>query len=394
MLNIEIKDKAVCLFCKINVKKIYLSLCMLSFFIVINAGQNAAPSSHFVFDDNFDGDILINEVRVPSAGVAMYTYYETLGWRGGASGYAGIQAHPRGNNFIFSIWDHKDHKAPIRAVHRGPGTLTEKFGGEGTGLKSWNFGLGWEPDVWYTLISRSWALGDHTFYGFWARSEKTELWTHLVTMDVASKDAFFKGGTDAFIEDWLETGDNIRTTNLRGGWKRKLNGQWYPFKEGRYSVNYWDLEPGKRSFNYKANWNGGVGKDSKGSFYFMTSGGKTTKPSVNNPSQHVIRRFETKPSYDPIRLTKADVQLDKGKLNITWSIDNKALPMFEYKLRVLKSENGEDSKELQSYSEVNPHSRSAMITLDKSLLNKSFTVEILCLDILGNRTKRFVEVHH
>ena len=35
------------------------------------AGQNAAPSSHLVFDDNFEGDILINEVRVPKPGVAM-----------------------------------------------------------------------------------------------------------------------------------------------------------------------------------------------------------------------------------------------------------------------------------------------------------------------------------
>ena len=173
--------------------KICLSLFCLFFFVAIEAGQNAAPSSHFVFDDNFDGDILINEVRVPKEGVAMYTYYEALGWRGGASGYAGIQKHPRGNNFIFSIWDHRDHKGPIRAVHRGPGTITEKFGGEGTGLKSWNFELGWDPDVWYTLVSRSWASGDHTFYGFWAKSEKTKVWTHLVTMDVASKDVFNSG---------------------------------------------------------------------------------------------------------------------------------------------------------------------------------------------------------
>jgi len=377
---------------KIKVKKIYLSLCCLSIFVAIDAGQNAAPSSHFVFDDNFDGDILINEVRVPKAGVAMYTYYETLGWRGGASGYAGIQVHPRGNNFIFSIWDHKDHKAPIRAVHRGSGTLTEKFGGEGTGLKSWNFELGWDPDVWYTLVSRSWAFGDHTFYGFWARSGKTKFWTHLVTMDVASKDAFFKGGTDAFIEDWLETGNNIRTTNLRGGWKRKLNGEWYPFKQGRYSVNYWDLETGKRSFNYKTNWDGGVAKDPTGLFYFMTAGGKETEPSVNNPSRHVIMRTEAKPVYDPIHLTKTEARLDKDNLTVAWGIDDKALPMFEFKLSVIESSQGEGSKVLQSYSEVKPHGRSAMITLGKSLLNKSLTVEVLCFDILGNSTKRLVEV--
>ncbi|TXT33916.1 MAG: hypothetical protein FD138_1774, partial [Planctomycetota bacterium] len=86
--------------------------------------QDSAPSSHFVFDDNFAGDILINEVRVPKSGEATYTYYEALGWRGKGAGYAGIQAHPKSHLFIFSIWGHKEHSAPIKAVHRGPGTET------------------------------------------------------------------------------------------------------------------------------------------------------------------------------------------------------------------------------------------------------------------------------
>jgi len=211
----------------LKMNKFSLTFVLLSTAFVVVA-QNSAPSSHFVFDDR-DGDIVINEVRVPKSGEAMYTYYEALGWRGRAAGYAGIQAHPRGHIYIFSIWDHKEHTTPIRAVHRGAGTLTEKFGGEGTGLKSWNFELGWETDTWYTLVSRAWPIGEHTFYGYWVRSGKTGQWTHLVTMDVAAKEAFFKGSTDAFIEDWLNTGSKPRTTNLRGGWKRKLDGQWHAF---------------------------------------------------------------------------------------------------------------------------------------------------------------------
>ena len=50
---------------RIKLKKNYLSLICLCFFVAIEAGQNAAPSSHFVFDDNFDGDILINEDELP-----------------------------------------------------------------------------------------------------------------------------------------------------------------------------------------------------------------------------------------------------------------------------------------------------------------------------------------
>ena len=367
-------------------RNLNLFLACFAFAATAVAGQNAAPSSHFVFDDNFDGDILINEVRVPKSGVAMYTYYETLGWRGGASGYAGIQVHPRANNFIFSIWDHKEHKAPIRAVHRGPGTLTEKFGGEGTGLKSWNFELGWDPEVWYTLVSRSWAVGDHTFYGFWARSGKTKRWTHLVTMDVAAKNAFFKGGTDAFIEDWLETGKNLRTTNLRGGWKRKLNGEWYPFKAGRYSVNYWDLEPGKRSFNFKTNWDGGVSKDETGEFYFMTAGGKATKPSVKNPSRHSIKRNQTKPAYESLRLAKAEARLAKRKLTVNWVVNEQTLPPFEHRLKIMNKA----GKVLATFSAVKPHDRSAVINLPESLDDGPLTAELVCLDILGNQAQKMV----
>ena len=134
-------------------------LLAISFYIVgAVSAQNSAPSSHLVFDDRFAGDILIQEVRVPKTGEAMYTYYETLGWGGTGAGYAGIQAHPKAHNYIFSIWDHKNHTAPIRAVYHGAGTKTEGFGGEGTGLKSWNFELGWDTDVWYTLVLRSWEV--------------------------------------------------------------------------------------------------------------------------------------------------------------------------------------------------------------------------------------------
>ncbi|MFQ3168838.1 MAG: hypothetical protein ACI8QI_001392 [Limisphaerales bacterium] len=361
------------------------TLWLIAFSSVVN-GQNSAPSSHFVFDDNFDGDIVINEVRVPKLGEAMYTYYEGLGWRGGAAGYAGIQVHPRGHNYIFSIWDHKDHTAPIRAVHRGAGTLTEKFGGEGTGLKSWNFELGWETDTWHTLVSRAWPIGDHTFYGYWVRSGKTKTWTHLVTMDVAAKEAFFKGSTDAFIEDWLNTGSKPRTTNLRGGWKRKLDGQWHAFGGGRYSVNHWDLVPGKRSFNFKTNWDGGVAGDGGGSFYFMTAGGRDTRPSAANPSRHKIKRKDTKPKYEAIKLKSAKIHLAKrGKLMVTWETDSQTLPQFGFKITGHDDPSGQ-GEPLFLLESVEPHARRAELPMQKALGQAQIFVRIRCLDVLDNES--------
>ena len=355
---------------------------VLIIFLTVNvqAGQNAAPSSHLVFDDNFPGDIIINEVRVPKAGEATYTYYETLGWRGRAAGYAGIQAHPKAHNYIFSIWDHKAHSAPIRAIHRGPGTLTEKFGGEGTGLKSWNFTLGWEVDTWYTLVSRAWAMGDHTYYGFWSRSGKTGQWTHLVTMDVAAKQAFFEGGTDAFIEDWLETGKNVRTSNLRGGWKRRLDGRWHAFGSARYSVNYWDLAPGKRSFNFKTNWNGGVAKDASGEFYFMTAGGKATRPATKNPSNHAIVREATRPDFAPLKIKTARAKWNKKTLIVEWETDSATLPQFSYQL----SYEGQGKTAIRA---VMPHARSATLSIPQP---GKATAYLTCEDILGNRSKAYI----
>ena len=354
------------------------------------SAQNSAPSSHMVFDDHFDGDILIQEVRVPKSGEAMYTYYETLGWRGMGAGYAGIQAHPKAHNYIFSIWDHKNHTSPIRAVYHGAGTKTEGFGGEGTGLKSWNFELGWDADVWYTLVLRSWEVKTNTHYGFWVRSSKTEIWTHMVTMEVAAPKAFFQGGTDAFIEDWLDSGKHARTTNLRNGWKRRLDGSWYAFGQGRYSVNFWDLEKGKRSFNYKTNWNGGVARDATGLYYFMTAGGEKTQATSQNPSTHSIKRTLKSPAYAPLALSRVTVESpQKDTVVVNWVTDPKTLPPFSVDVKVYDNQDG-SGKPIGIATSIKPHARSVEVELAAAQAARNLYVHFTCTDILGNSSMKTV----
>lgn len=343
-------------------------------------GQHAAPSSHMVFDDNFPGDMVIISVRVPADGEAMYTYYEGLGWRGTAAGYAGLQAHPNGHNFICSVWDNPAHTAAITAVHRGPGTKTEGFGGEGTGLKSWNFELGWNVDAWYTLVGRCWPVGDHTQLGMWVHSEATGEWTHLVTFDVAVAGARFEGGTDAFLEDWLDTGKKGRTTNLRGGWKRRLDGSWYPFAQARYSVNAWDLEPGKRSFAMREVWDGGVRGDGKDAYYFMSAGGAAT-PSTANPSQHAIARDETTPPFPAGKLSECGVApAAKNDWNLSWSCDAKAAPPYAFVIETFANEQGTGTP-LTREVIVEPHRRSHVLPRDLAAVVKPNAVKLSCIDL-------------
>ncbi len=351
-------------------------------------GGGAAPSSHLVYSSaSFEGDILVNEVRVPEGGEAMYTYYEALGWSGRAGGYAGIQAHPRGHNYIFSIWDHKEHTAPIQAVYRGPGTKTENFGGEGTGLKSWNFELGWDTDVWYTQVARSWPVGDHTFYGYWVRSGKTQQWLHLVTMDVASEKANLLGGNDSFIEDWLDTGTEARTTHLRNGWKRRLDGEWHAFDSARYSVNSWDLTEGKRSFDFRTSWNGGVAKDSTGEYYFMTSGGEETRPTTENPSTFEIKREEKEPSFGALAVKSVEkVVGDNGEILVRWTIDPKGAPQFAYTISAVVGEGSEATTVLEQET-IEPHGRTAIVKLPKGVAPESATLFLKCRDVFDRQSE-------
>ncbi len=371
---------------------IYFTFMLIAFASGKVFAQNSAPSSHFVFDDQFDGDIIVNQVRVPKAGDTLYTYYEALGWRGKGAGYAGIQSHPRGKNFIFSIWDHKEHAEPIRAAYHGPGTKTEGFGGEGTGLKSWNFELGWSTDVWYTLVARTWPVGDHTYYGFWVQSGQTKKWTHMVTMDVAVPAARFRGGTDAFIEDWLSTGAKPRTTHLRNGWKRKMNGDWFPFGSGRYSVNYWDLEKGKRSYDFRTNWDGGIKKDNAGEFYFMTSGGKATSPSTKNLSRHSIARTGTSgtqkpsPEFDKLKVESVTgKKLGDQTIQVKWKLNDETSPQFSYQIQIYDNEKLVGEPVVVS-AMTSPESRSAVIKMVKNKEGKlSFEGDhwgrLICTDI-------------
>ncbi|WP_206483440.1 discoidin domain-containing protein [Thalassotalea sp. G2M2-11] len=208
--------------------------------VVIAPGEtDRAASTWLRFGDNFNGDIIMQDVYIPSNGLTPYTYYSVLNWNSGldGGGYAGIQDHPDGRNFIFSIWDPSNGE-PIVAEYQGEGTDVELFGGEGTGLKSWNFQLGWQPDQWYTLATRVWHTRDdgHTHFAFWSQDKKTGIWTHLVTMDFPMPWIVFGTETGSFVEDWLGTGNNTRTALFNNGRKRDMDGAWKAFTKANYSV--------------------------------------------------------------------------------------------------------------------------------------------------------------
>ena len=78
-----------------------------------------APSLSLWYDDNVKGDILVQDVYVPSSGLTKQTYYCCLQWNSGINGggYCGIQDHGKGRNYIFSIWDPVGTTEKIRPIY-------------------------------------------------------------------------------------------------------------------------------------------------------------------------------------------------------------------------------------------------------------------------------------
>jgi hypothetical protein len=295
------------------------------FFVFMNINaQNSALSVHLAAKDDIAGDIIMKTLKIPHK--TLYTYYCALSWNTGseAGGYCGMQNHPTGNNFIFSIWDPISSSEPIKAAYTGAGTKVENFGGEGTGLKSWNFELGWAEGNDYQLVARRWDHDTHTYFGYWVQDINSKNWIHLVTMDFPVANVKFNGSTNSFLEDWSSTGQNMRKVFQKDGYKRRTNGIWEPFNDVSFRINTYDIEPGRRSYNYKDNYDASI----EDGYYFMQSGGTTT-PSFSGTSTNLTYLFPGSPTNSPINFFITNLT----ETELSWTVPNSSTSQFRLQVQ-------------------------------------------------------------
>ncbi|KAK7100558.1 uncharacterized protein [Littorina saxatilis] len=285
-----------------------------------------APSLWLKYDYSEPGDILLQDVFVPSSGLAKCTYYCCLNWNSGqeGGGYCGIQDHPDGRAFIFSIWDPQKVKdVPITAVSKGPGTWTDRFGGEGTGLKSMNFELGWKEDQWYTMVVRRWNSpdGEATRFGCWVHDHNLDTWTHLITMEYPVPQVYFTGGVVSFLEDWGFTSQNYRCVHYKGGFKCRLDKTWMPFDIAKFQVNMYDVNNGTATTNFKAHC-----KSSKEGI--CIAAGADVKGDTGTCCTFNNQACDPHPKKQSIKLKSIEFV---EKL-LTWAVDKGSPPQFGFKV--------------------------------------------------------------
>lgn len=361
-------------------------LLALLFVALTLPAQNRAPSLYLNYQDDAPGDIIINTLRVASPS-PLYTYYCGLLWNGGqdAGGYCGMQEHPAGRNFIFSLWDPITSSDTITADYAHPDTELANFGGEGTGLRSLNFGIGWETDQWYSLVSRAWSTDDQfTYFGYWVFDQQNTVWHHLVTMKYPVPDLKFNTRTSSFIEDWLGNGQEARTIHHQNGWKRKTaDNSWLPF-----DASYFDrVYPDAGTVNYIENYDGGV-IDS--AYYFMTSGG-TTMPVTNEDDVLLhLPVNTTEPGFPAGAFENLQLEAENDNLTIRWDVVDSLSPQYSYHLRIY--DNAQLSgPPLITLDHIKPHFREATVDISNLTNNQEYFVQFYTRDIFDQESATIIE---
>jgi len=297
----------------------------------------------------------MNDVHVVNS--ACDTYYEVLGWNQGgeAGGYTGLQdSSTYGRSFIFSIWDPSNGQA-IRPEYVSPGgAFVENFGGEGTGLKFFypsTFGAPCDWNRWYTILTRAWPVGNHTFFGAWLYDSGPGTWKHMTTFDYPVAGAAFNYGAMAFLEDWTTLCyPAYRRVLYRFGRKRHANQTtWDAFTTG-----YWDTQlPMSACIHARGS--------TDGDNYVMERGGSTPW-SGSTATLNVPSFGQPNPLPGELTQARAFYEPRSDEAVVTWVVDKVRYPQFGYRIELYDNPQY-DPPILRAFAESKPQARSGRLSM-------------------------------
>ena len=124
----------------------------------------------------------------------------------------------------------------------------------------------------------------------------------------------------------------------------------------------------------------------------MTSGGRQTKPTTENPSNHSIDRKKKTPDYKPIKIKTAKAKSGRDRtVIVSWKLAPKTLPLFSYTLAVYDNAAGK-GEPLAQVTIIDPQARKGELTLleSRSKSNARKFVRLTCRDILDNPSEILV----
>jgi len=255
------------------------------------------------------GDFIITDMLVEETN--MYTFFAALVWD---TGYFGLQRGGSGysRHIHFAIWD-PPSGGTSTVLSKNENAVTERFGGEGTGLKVM-LPFEYLDNVNYRFAVRLVRRPTWTEYTSFFFNPQTGIWTQIATAKRPEINLKFSY-VASFVEDFGGNPWSRRSAIFKNGWLRKDAGSWVELKTAVFN------SPGSKT-----------DKDSDflGNSWRLETGGIST---LDTPVGTQMVRTDAPLIPIQHRLTKSMVS---GQLLITFS----SLPIYTYQIEIFDTLNG------------------------------------------------------
>ena len=255
------------------------------------------PSVHLGFKAPTNTEYFYSEITVPVGEDPVGSYYMANGFN---VGYFGIQVNsPTERRVLFSVWD-PPGGGSTTLVRKGPGVITNGFGGEGTGGQS-HLRYDWVAGHTYRFLTRAQFDGEgNTLFTSWfadaaaqgqceAQTSQGNCDWHLIATWKYPGVATYLRGLYSFLESFDPDHGYIGRRAVYGNeWAKPAGGAWTELTSAYYDVDPTGLNQQRLDFA------GGLsGADA---FYLRNDGFFT--PSVASGQTFVRAAKGTPPTVD------------------------------------------------------------------------------------------------
>ena len=295
----------------------------------------------------------------------------------GGLAYGGLQSTDKEPHGIMSFWEinYKENGVSKnqRATRIYPKGEEGTFTGEGEGtnyISTYN----WSANVWYRYTVHCWEdrSTGNTLVGQWYQNLSTKEWTLYAYFDTKLKSSFITGPLYQFQE-------NYRTTTY--GLERSAQFKnMYVFDSN--AVKWISLDTTKLYVNTGAANGNTAGTSELGftsNYFYMSSGlpvddQKAYDASKPSSITATITQPASPPDFTNPSFKSVVVTLTNTKFTISWSVDSKASPCFQYHVHLYQSNSSGYS--LIKYEKITrPEIRSYSYT---SVFKGEYKIELYC----------------
>jgi len=202
------------------------------------------PSVHLGYKVPANTEYFYSEVTVPEGQDPVGSYYMADGFN---VGYFGMQVNsPTERRVLFSVWDSPTGNTTL--VNKGPGVITNGFGGEGTGGQS-HLRYRWVAGETYRFLTRAQPDGNgNTLFTAWfasagaqgncnAQNSNGNCDWHLIATWKYVGHTYLRG-MYSFLESFDPDHGYIGRRGAFGNqWAKAVNGDWVEITSAYYDVD-------------------------------------------------------------------------------------------------------------------------------------------------------------